>query len=73
MNFSFMELRQVLLHLGFEERISGSHHTFRKEGIVDKPNLQRDGNKAKSYQVKQVRNIILKYRLGVNEWGNMKL
>jgi hypothetical protein len=26
-------------------------------------NLQRDGSKAKSYQVRQVRALILKYRL----------
>ncbi len=45
-------------------RIKGSHHIFRKNGIEEKPNLQKEGNKAKPYQVKQVRNIILKYRLG---------
>jgi len=37
---------------------------FRKEGIVEKINLQREGNLAKPYQVKQVRNVILKYKLG---------
>lgn len=37
---------------------------FRKEGIIEKINLQRDGGKAKAYQVRQVRNIILKYKLG---------
>lgn len=37
---------------------------FRKEGILEKINLQREGNKAKVYQVRQVRNIILKYELG---------
>lgn len=36
---------------------------FRKEGIEEKINLQKDKNKAKVYQVKQVRNIILKYKL----------
>jgi hypothetical protein len=45
-------------------RIGGSHHIFRKAGIEEKLNLQRDGNKAKPYQVKQVRNILLKYGLG---------
>ena len=30
----------------------------------EKVNLQCDGNKAKSYQVKQVRNILLNYNLG---------
>ncbi len=63
-NISFDELRQLLLHLGFEERTRGSHHVFRKEGIEEKINLQRDRNKAKVYQVRQVRGIILKYKLG---------
>jgi hypothetical protein len=37
---------------------------FRKAGVVEKINLQRDGNKAKVYQVRQVRAVILKYKLG---------
>jgi len=46
------------------ERIRGSHHIFRKEGIIEKINLQRDGDKAKVYQVRQIREVILKYNLG---------
>ncbi len=64
-NISFSDLVSLLQHLGFELRISGSHHIFRKKGVEEKPNLQKDGNKAKPYQVRQIRNIILKYRLGV--------
>lgn len=45
-------------------RVKGSHHIFRKSGVEEKINLQKDGNKAKSYQVRQVRNIIIKYKLG---------
>jgi len=37
---------------------------FRKEGVLEKINLQRDGNKAKIYQVRQVRAVLLKYKLG---------
>lgn len=62
-NIDFEDLRHFLLSLGFEERIKGSHHSFRKQGIADKPNLQRDGSKAKSYQVRQVRVIVKKYDL----------
>ena len=40
-----------------------SHHIFRKAGVEEKVNLQKDGSNAKPYQVKQVRNIILKYKL----------
>lgn len=48
----------------FAERIRGSHHIFTKEGAEDILNLQPKQGKAKAYQVKQVRNVILKYQLG---------
>ncbi len=51
-------------YLGFEERIRGSHHLFDKEGIVEIVNLQSRGGQAKPYQVRQVRQVILKYKLG---------
>ncbi len=63
-NISFDDLCKLLITLGFDERTRGSHHIFRKAGILEKINLQRDGSKAKMYQVRQVRNIILKYNLG---------
>jgi len=63
-NISFDDLCNLLIKLGFAERIRGSHHIFRKEGIIEKINLQRDDNKAKAYQVRQFRNVILKYNLG---------
>jgi hypothetical protein len=63
-NIPFDELCSLLMRMGFEERIRGSHHVFRMEGLVDKPNLQRSGSHAKPYQVKQVREIILKHKLG---------
>jgi len=63
-NISFDDLCNLLKKIGFDERIRGSHHIFRKEGIIEKINLQRDGSKAKIYQVRQVRNVILKYNLG---------
>lgn len=63
-NIAFDALRQLLIRLGFEERIKSSHHTFRKSGVEEKINLQSEGSKAKVYQVRQVRNIVLKYKLG---------
>jgi hypothetical protein len=63
-NVAFDELRGLLQRIGFEERIRSSHHMFRKEGVLEKINLQRDGNKAKVYQVRQVRAVLLKYKLG---------
>ena len=66
-NISFDGLCGLLKHLGFEERIKGSHHIFTKSGMNEIFNLQPKGNESKPYQVKQIRNIILKYKLGENE------
>jgi len=61
-NVKFKELCELLKRLGFVERMSGSHHIFRKDGIEEKINLQKDGSKAKPYQVRQVRAVLIKYR-----------
>ncbi|MGO9017984.1 MAG: type II toxin-antitoxin system HicA family toxin [Syntrophobacteraceae bacterium] len=59
---------ELLRNLGFQERIRGSHHIFTKEGVEEILNLQpKEGGRAKPYQVKQVRQVILKYRLGGQE------
>jgi hypothetical protein len=63
-NILFDQLCQLLLSLEFEERIRGSHHIFSKTGIEEILNLQPYKGKAKAYQVKQVRNVTLKYQLG---------
>ena len=63
-NISFDGLCGLLKYLGFDERIRGSHHIFTKDDIEEILNLQLKGNKSKPYQVKQVRNIILKHKLG---------
>jgi predicted RNA binding protein YcfA (HicA-like mRNA interferase family) len=63
-SIAFDDLHQLLLHLGFEERIKGSHHVFRKQGVEELINLQQDGSKAKPYQVRQVRSVIPRYKLG---------
>ena len=60
----FDDLCPLLESLGFEKRVKGSHHLFRKAGVEERINLQREGNNAKPYQVKQVRAVILKYELG---------
>ncbi len=62
-NIPFDSLCRLLRYLGFEERIRGNHHIFVKEGIEEIINLQAKGDKAKPYQVRQVRGLILKYRL----------
>jgi hypothetical protein len=40
---------------------------FRRSGVEERINLQRDGGHAKPYQVKQVRAIVLRYRLENDE------
>jgi predicted RNA binding protein YcfA (HicA-like mRNA interferase family) len=67
-NVRFQDLRKLLKDIGFSERIKGDHHIFYREGIEEIINLQplKDG-KAKAYQVKQVRVIILKYKFHEEE------
>ena len=60
----FEDLRAALRHLGFSERIRGSHHAFSKVGVAALINLQRDGSHAKAYQVRQVRAILVEHGLG---------
>jgi hypothetical protein len=60
----FAQLWQLLYKLGFDERIRGDHRIFVKDGVEEILNLQHKKGKAKIYQVKQVRAVILKYQLG---------
>ncbi len=66
-NIQFTGLCQLLRSLGFRERIRGDHHIFVKDGVEEILNVQPKGAKAKPYQVKQVRKIILRYKLGDEE------
>ena len=61
-NIRFNDLRAPLCRLGFDERIRGGHHIFRKPG-VERINLPRIGSYAKPYQVRQVRRVTLQYQL----------
>ncbi len=63
-NIKFKPLCELLEHFGFDERIKGDHHIFSKSGVDEIVNLQPKGSKAKPYQVRQVRNLIVKYHLG---------
>ncbi|NOY68188.1 MAG: type II toxin-antitoxin system HicA family toxin [Deltaproteobacteria bacterium] len=70
-NIAFADLVGLLKYFDFDMRIKGSHHIFRKAGILEKVNLQKEGCKAKPYQVRQVRNIIVKYKLGGENNGQV--
>lgn len=63
-NIRFSELRNLLVRLGFEERISGSHHIFSKNGIFEKINIQPRRGQVKSYQLQQIRRLFEKYGIG---------
>ena len=63
-NIEFQSLCTFLEKMGFKRRIKGDHHIFYKDDIEEIINIQPKGNKAKPYQVKQIRNIILKYNMG---------
>ena len=66
-NVPFDGLCQLLCRLGFDERIRGDHHIFSRAGVDDILNLQPRGAMAKVYQVKQVRDLVLKYSLNIEE------
>jgi hypothetical protein len=62
-NIRFADLCTLLHHLGFAERVRGDHHIFTREGVAEILSLQPRGDKAKAYQVKQVRGVVVSYRL----------
>ena len=62
-NLRFEELCQLLQAKGFRMRSHGSHHIFTQPGVHERLNLQRDGSKAKPYQVRQVRRVLVNYKL----------
>jgi hypothetical protein len=66
-NVPFAGLCALLKKLGFEERIRGDHYIFTMGQVEEILNLQPKSGKAKPYQVKQVRGVILKYNLTLED------
>ncbi|MFP4088308.1 MAG: type II toxin-antitoxin system HicA family toxin [Desulfobacteraceae bacterium] len=66
-NVPFESLCSLLKRLGFDERIKGDHHIFTKDGVEEIINLQPKEMKGKPYQIKQVREVILKYNICIGE------
>ena len=62
-NIRFADFRNLIISYGFQERIKGDHYIYKCEGIAERIVIQPLGNKAKAYQVKQVRMIFEKYGL----------
>ena len=62
-NISFNDLSYILKSLSFELRVKGDHFIYTHPSMIEIINIQPLGSKAKAYQVKQVRDLILKYKL----------
>ena len=66
-NLNFDDLTKLLLSLDFQCRVKGSHHIFFKQGVEEILNLQAKGKLAKGYQVKQFRDVLVRYQLILGE------
>ena len=64
-NVPFETLCNLLKRLGFDEQIKGDHHIFTKDDVEEILNLQPKDGKGKPYQVKQVRDVILRYHIRI--------
>lgn len=62
-NINFNDFRNLIRSFGFKERIKGDHFVYKRDDIIERIVIQPKGNKAKAYQVKQVRNLFNKYGL----------
>jgi predicted RNA binding protein YcfA (HicA-like mRNA interferase family) len=62
-NVNFQDIVNLLLSFGFSERINGSHHIFFRQDVDEIINIQPKGVQAKPYQVRQIRDLMVKYRL----------
>ena len=60
-NIRFGDLRNLLIRLGFRERIRGSHHIFARDDIPENINIQPSRGQVKPYQIQQVRRVFEKY------------
>lgn len=62
-NIRFADLQKLLYFYGSDERIKGDHFIYTKKDVEEIINIQPKGDKAKAYQVRQIRNLIIKYKL----------
>ncbi len=62
-NIRFADLRNLIMSYGFRERIKGDHYVYKRDDMIERIVIQPEGNKAKPYQVKQVRELFNKYGL----------
>lgn len=62
-NIRFSDFRNLILSFGFRERVKGDHYIYKNDDMIERIVIQPKGNRAKPYQVKQVRNLFKKYGL----------
>jgi hypothetical protein len=63
-NIPFEQIRTLLVRKGFSERIVGSHHIFVRDEIPERLNLQISRERThKRYQVRQLRELLVRYGL----------
>jgi hypothetical protein len=75
-NIKFMDLLQICTKYFGKPRLCGRHHIFKMPWQGDpRINIQKDGNRAKEYQVKAVVKAIKKLKQEdkkIRQDGNMK-
>jgi len=63
---SFTQPQALAVVAGFRlKRVNGSHHVYAKTGVAEIIDLQPIGNKAKTYQVRQMLDLIEKYSIQI--------
>ena len=65
-SLTFSELQRLAQAAGFQlARVTGSHHVYKKAGVPEIIDLQPKGKDAKAYQVRQVIELIERYKIGI--------
>jgi predicted RNA binding protein YcfA (HicA-like mRNA interferase family) len=73
-NIKFVDFQNLIIDLGFIfSHQTGSHKFYSHSKHPIFMNIQPDGNKAKGYQVKQLRKLIRNYKLKQKGQSDVKI
>lgn len=64
-NIRFDNVLSLMPRLGFRLRIRGSHHIFTRSGVEVLIDLQPVHGKCKPYQVRQIRDVLIKFNIAL--------
>ena len=64
-NVRFDDVLSLMPRLGFRLRIRGSHHIFTRPGVEVLIDLQPVHGKCKPYQVRQIRDVLIKFNIAL--------